>query len=114
MRVSAGPCQNTLIIPKRHVSDYFDLHQPERNAIDQLLRDRKQAIEAEDVLRVRGLPLAGDGVGSPQVDFLQDELIVLSAYKFHGHYLAVAVSLEVFVPHSISNQCRHARLSNQG
>ena len=39
---------HTLIIPKRHVSDYFDLHQPERNAIDQLLRDRKQAIEVED------------------------------------------------------------------
>ena len=63
MRVSAAPCQNTLIIPKRHVSDYFDLHQPERNAIDQLLRDRKQAIEAEDVLRVRGLPLAGQTLG---------------------------------------------------
>ena len=40
---------HTLIIPKRHVSDYFDLHQPERNAIDQLLRDRKRAIEVEDV-----------------------------------------------------------------
>ena len=39
---------HTLIIPKRHVSDYFDLHQPERNAIDQLLHDRKQSIEAED------------------------------------------------------------------
>jgi len=39
---------HTLIIPKRHVSDYFDLHQPERSAIDQLLLDRKQAIEAED------------------------------------------------------------------
>jgi diadenosine tetraphosphate (Ap4A) HIT family hydrolase len=48
VRVSAAPRQNTLIIPKRHVSDYFDLHQPERNAIDQLLRDRKQAIEVED------------------------------------------------------------------
>ena len=41
---------HTLIIPKRHVSDYFDLYQPERNGIDQLLRDRKQAIEAEDVI----------------------------------------------------------------
>ena len=40
--------QHTLIIPKRHVSDYFDLHQPERNAIDQLLRERKEVIERED------------------------------------------------------------------
>ena len=48
---------HTLIIPKRHVSDYFDLHQPERNAIDQLLRDRKQAIEAEDAT-VTGLNAA--------------------------------------------------------
>jgi len=39
---------HSLIIPKRHVRDYFDLYQPERNAIDQLLRDRKQVIEAED------------------------------------------------------------------
>ena len=40
--------RHALIIPKRHVSDYFDLHQPERNAIDQLLRERKEAIERED------------------------------------------------------------------
>ena len=40
--------RHTLIIPKRHVSDYFDLHQPERNAIDQLLRERKEVIERED------------------------------------------------------------------
>ena len=39
---------HTLIIPKRHVSDYLDLHQPERNAVDQLLQIRKQVIEAED------------------------------------------------------------------
>jgi len=29
-------------------SEYFDLHQPERNAIDQLLRERKEVIERED------------------------------------------------------------------
>ncbi len=28
---------HTLVIPKRHVADYFDLYQPERNAIEQLL-----------------------------------------------------------------------------
>ena len=40
--------RHALIIPKRHVSDYFGLHQPERNAIEQLLRERKEAIERED------------------------------------------------------------------
>jgi len=40
--------QHTLIIPKRHVSDYFDLYQPERNAIDKLLRERRQVIERDD------------------------------------------------------------------
>ena len=39
---------HTLVIPKRHVSDYFQLHQPERNAIDRLLHDCKHAIEDED------------------------------------------------------------------
>jgi hypothetical protein len=28
---------HTLIIPKRHVSDYFDLYQPERNAVDHMI-----------------------------------------------------------------------------
>ena len=40
--------RHTLIVPKRHVSDYFDLYQPERNAIDQLLRERKEVIERAD------------------------------------------------------------------
>ena len=40
--------RHAFIIPKRHVSDYFGLHQPERNAIEQLLRDCKEAIERED------------------------------------------------------------------
>ena len=39
---------HTLIIPKRHVSDYFRLHQPERNAMQQLLEERRQAIVDSD------------------------------------------------------------------
>lgn len=39
---------HTLIIPKRHVSDYFDLHQPEINAIHQLLHKRKAQLQADD------------------------------------------------------------------
>ena len=39
---------HTLIIPKRHVSDYFDLYQPERNAIQQLLeRQRSKILELD-------------------------------------------------------------------
>ncbi|WP_407670272.1 HIT family protein [Paramagnetospirillum marisnigri] len=30
---------HTLIIPRRHVADYFDLHQPERNAVESLVQD---------------------------------------------------------------------------
>lgn len=41
---------HTLIIPKRHVSDYFDLHQPEINAIHQLLHTRKAQLQSEDSL----------------------------------------------------------------
>ena len=40
--------QHTLIIPKRHVSDYFELHQPERNAMQRLLEERRQAIMDSD------------------------------------------------------------------
>jgi ATP adenylyltransferase len=39
---------HTLIIPKRHVADFFDLHQPERNAVHFLLDEMKQGIEELD------------------------------------------------------------------
>ena len=37
---------HSLIIPGRHVEDYFDLHQSEQNAIDQLLKARREALIA--------------------------------------------------------------------
>ena len=40
--------RHTLVIPKRHVSDYFDLHQPERNAIEAMLYDQRDKILKED------------------------------------------------------------------
>jgi len=39
---------HTLIIPKRHVADYFDLYQPELNAIQSLLRDQRMQIMTAD------------------------------------------------------------------
>jgi len=39
---------HALIIPKRHVSDYFDLYQPERNAIHQLLERCKSKVLEQD------------------------------------------------------------------
>lgn len=39
---------HTLVIPKRHTLDYFSLHQPERNAIHQLLEERREAILSAD------------------------------------------------------------------
>ena len=39
---------HTLIIPKRHVEDYFDLHQPELNAIHQLLVTQKITLGEKD------------------------------------------------------------------
>ena len=39
---------HTLVIPKRHVADYFDLYQPELNAIHDLLAHQKQSIMHED------------------------------------------------------------------
>ena len=35
---------HTLVIPKRHVADYFDLFQPELNAIQQILQIQREAI----------------------------------------------------------------------
>jgi len=40
--------QHTLIIPKRHVADYFGLYQPEINAINQLLVKQKTSIARTD------------------------------------------------------------------
>ena len=39
---------HTLIIPRRHVSDYFELYQPERNAIEQLVHDCRESLIASD------------------------------------------------------------------
>ena len=39
---------HTLIIPKRHVADYFDLYQPELNAIQSLLQDQRKQIMTAD------------------------------------------------------------------
>ena len=39
---------HTLIVPKRHVADYFSLEQPELNAINQLLKSRKQVLSDSD------------------------------------------------------------------
>lgn len=39
---------HTLIIPKRHVSEYFDLYQPELNAINQLINEVRNAILLAD------------------------------------------------------------------
>ena len=39
---------HTLIIPKRHVADYFDLYQPERNAIEAMLHIQRQKILDHD------------------------------------------------------------------
>lgn len=39
---------HTLVIPKRHVADYFDLYQPERNAMESLLHEeRKRILQAD-------------------------------------------------------------------
>ena len=39
---------HTLIIPKRHTTDYFDLSKDELLACDELLREIKKAIQIED------------------------------------------------------------------
>lgn len=39
---------HTLVIPKRHVKDYFGLEQPELNAINQLLEQQQKTLETED------------------------------------------------------------------
>lgn len=39
---------HALIIPKRHISSYFDLSRPELNACDNLLREMKRKIEQAD------------------------------------------------------------------
>ena len=52
---------HTLIIPKRHVSDYFSLYQSERNAMQRLLEEQRQNILNADS-RVTGFNI-GNNVG---------------------------------------------------
>ena len=44
---------HTLIIPKRHAADYFDLYQPELNAIHQMLTEQRQVILDVDATVLR-------------------------------------------------------------
>jgi ATP adenylyltransferase len=39
---------HTLVIPKRHVADFFDLYQPERNAIHSMLDELRRKIQGVD------------------------------------------------------------------
>lgn len=39
---------HTLVIPKRHVADYFDLYQPELNAIQSMMKEQRAQIIAAD------------------------------------------------------------------
>ena len=39
---------HTLVIPKRHVASYFDLHEPEVNAIHKMLSMTKKNLEEQD------------------------------------------------------------------
>ena len=43
--VTAG---HSLFIPKRHVSDYFDLFKPERNAIEALIAEAREKLQSDD------------------------------------------------------------------
>ena len=52
---------HTLIIPKRHVSDYFELYQPERNAVQQLLESQRTELMNKDPL-ISGFNI-GNNVG---------------------------------------------------
>jgi len=39
---------HTMIIPHRHVADYFGLYQPELNAVNQMINEVKEGIEEID------------------------------------------------------------------
>ena len=39
---------HSLIIPKRHVADYFDLHMAERNAVENLLHEQRDTLRNRD------------------------------------------------------------------
>jgi ATP adenylyltransferase len=41
---------HTLVIPKRHVADYFELFQPERNAMQALMEEQRRLIQLADPL----------------------------------------------------------------
>ena len=43
--ISSG---HTLIVPKRHTANYFELYQPEKNAIERLLQEQKAVIQESD------------------------------------------------------------------
>jgi len=61
--------RHTLIVPKRHVSEYFDLYQPELNAINQLIREVRDLLLENDPL-ITGFNIgSNNGASSGQTIF---------------------------------------------
>jgi hypothetical protein len=63
---------HSLVIPRRHVADGLDLHQPDWNAVVELLKLRRQQLSAQDasisgwpgLLNARGAVITGPRSGS--------------------------------------------------
>ncbi|WP_259731842.1 MULTISPECIES: HNH endonuclease [Synechococcales] len=71
---------HSLVIPRRHVSDGLELHQPEWNAVVELLKRRREQLAADDagisgwagLLNARGGLNSGEAAGPPCMALCED------------------------------------------
>ena len=67
---------HTLVMPRRHVTDYFDLTQPERNAIEQLLRQQRRVLaENDETIKGWGIDISSGACDERAVVHVQFQLI---------------------------------------
>ncbi len=64
--VSVG---HSLVIPRRHVADGMELHQPEWNAVVELLRQRREMLSARDAAIIGWNVGLNSGVAAGQTVF---------------------------------------------
>ena len=56
-----------LIVPKRHVEDYFELFQPELNAIQRILTSTKESLQKSD-LSIIGFKVSFESCGRDDLE----------------------------------------------
>jgi ATP adenylyltransferase len=73
---------HSLVIPRRHGADGLELHQPEWNAVVELLKERREQLRAQDAM-IRGWA----GLLNARGGLNSGEVAGQTVFHAHGHLI---------------------------